>query len=73
MITPELIMANPGLLKLDLMRQGAFIENDALTSLHERGYRVEGNGPFGGVDDVDILLARSAEALMGPTAGSVDP
>ena len=58
MITPELIMANPGLLKLDLMRQGAVLEDDALSSLQDRGYRVEGNGPFGGVDDVDILLGQ---------------
>ena len=58
MITPEVIMANPGLLKLDLMRQGAHIETQALASLEERGYRVEANGPFGGVDDVDIVLGQ---------------
>jgi solute carrier family 13 (sodium-dependent dicarboxylate transporter), member 2/3/5 len=57
-ITPDAIMANPGLLKLDLMRQGAHIESDTLAALHQRGYRVEGHGPFGGVDDVDLVLGQ---------------
>ena len=49
-------MANPGLLKLDLMRQGALIEDEARAALHEHGAHVNGNGPFGGMDDIDLVL-----------------
>lgn len=61
-------MGNLGLLKLDLMRRGAVIEPGALESISARGYRVDGAGPFGGADDVDLLLGQDTWVSVPLTA-----
>ena len=50
------ILANPGLLKLDLMKNGLVLSSEAAAAVERLGYRVEGQGPFGGAHDLDVVL-----------------
>ena len=57
-LTPNDILINPGLLKLDLMTHGLAMGPEAATAIADLGYRVTGHGPFGGADDLDVVLGQ---------------